>query len=56
MAPCCTLCLQLDEVQAANATSSEALTTSKAEISASRKELQALSLELQSLVNMVSRV
>uniref|UniRef100_A0A8C7CQ04 IF rod domain-containing protein n=1 Tax=Oncorhynchus kisutch TaxID=8019 RepID=A0A8C7CQ04_ONCKI len=44
--------IKLDEVQAANATSSEALTTSKAEISASRKELQALSLELQSLVNM----
>uniref|UniRef100_A0A674APH9 Zgc:136930 n=1 Tax=Salmo trutta TaxID=8032 RepID=A0A674APH9_SALTR len=44
--------IKLDEVQAVNATSSEALTTSKAEISASRKELQALSLELQSLVNM----
>uniref|UniRef100_A0A4W5NDL9 Zgc:136930 n=1 Tax=Hucho hucho TaxID=62062 RepID=A0A4W5NDL9_9TELE len=39
----------LDEVQAANATSAEFITTSKAEISASRKELQALSLELQSL-------
>ncbi|CAB1349574.1 unnamed protein product [Coregonus sp. 'balchen'] len=44
--------IKMEEVQATNATSSEALTTSKAEISASRKELQAPSLVLQSLVNM----
>lgn len=44
--------LKMEEVQAATASSSQALSATKAEISSSRKELQGLGLELQSLVNM----
>ncbi|KAM6953247.1 thread biopolymer filament subunit gamma isoform 2-T2 [Aplochiton taeniatus] len=43
--------IKMQEVQAANASSSEALSAAKLEITTSRKELQSLSLELQSLVN-----
>lgn len=43
----------MEEVQAASASSAEALSTAKAEITIAKKELQALSLELQTLINLV---
>lgn len=45
---------QMDEMQTANAKSSEAVSATKSEIGAARKELQALGLELQGLLTQVS--
>lgn len=44
----------MDEIQTANAKSTEAVSSTKAEITASRKELQVLGIELQGLLSQVS--
>lgn len=44
----------MDEIQTANAKSTEAVSSAKVEISAAKKELQALGLELQGLITQVS--
>lgn len=44
----------MDEIQTANAKSTEAMSSAKGEIAAARKELQGLGLELQGLLTQVS--
>lgn len=44
----------MEEMQTANAKSTEAMSSAKTEISAAKKELQGLGLELQGLVTQVS--
>lgn len=44
----------MDEIQTANAKSTEAVSSAKGEIAAARKELQGLALELQGLASQVS--
>lgn len=45
---------QMDEIQTANAKSTEAVSSAKAEIGAAKKELQGLGIELQGLLTQVS--